>query len=1413
MNILDNGIFMAPGKELDQYAKARGLCRLCGQTQTHKRVGRFLKKLRNGWEPITVKGKDGSYLVYKGYCIQPTCYSLDRAKRELGEKSQRQFPDDASLTNSLATYGTKNGRTYSMASRPPAHPCSPFNAGKRKENEASTLSLTSASNLSDDDSYRQYSIVSGLTAQTGAQVPASIDASGPGYRAPVLPVKQILDTYVEDPDESVLNLSNVELFEQNIASVLTALRNKKLSTGKVSLDMLMADKCKLGGNRLVKLFEGLLEEGIEVRKLCLRNNSLEKLTGLTNFLRSSTHLTELNLSKNQLKDDGVTVLINAISRNARTRLSKLNLSRNQIWSLSESSRTFFASNQTLTTLNLENNFLRDASVGMLATCISNNENTVLEKLYLGNNAIGKFGAEALSGMLRQNSVLTTLGLTGNEIGDEGAKLLLGALETNGTLQEISGLYANHIANQNLIHDIEKALELRLQNSMSRAFSIPTSPASARVVRMDASINEIAFSPSSQHLWKSNHKSDTPPSEQADDSSNTLSSSSGIDDFDADDISDSTSSSCDDEDGVESLLPFSNIHMATTAASGFVKASNYRGAMEALDLATPSQHTRLVEGSESGLGDLKTFCLRANGTEEVGFEAIAFTDTNGKLASSVQDGPLVEVFETGVEVSMSPPRNGNDGIPTTRFALEKEIVACKEALSTSDTIEDRTSKKDRIALRKRLLKLIPLRKTLPSRQELEQRIAEIDMTLSSKRRVGNQDMKRKLEEEKRKLQNSLQAEIAEESGTATITAPPMSSFAGIGSEVKQRVAPTPAGRRALPSNPVDRLTLFHAAPLSYVDQNSNERHVLPLLDFDYESRVLQQALKDAERIGARIEVEHEIATTDRLSAFFAQGGRRLLHLSCHGHPDWLALENGFGDMQPLFVEDLKSFIAAGGSKLDFVFISACHSLPAGKAFLEAGVPHVVCARQDAKFRDEACAEFARCFYRALACNKTLQQAFNMAKEAVRVSPLVKDAKIESSKFLLLPDKGPQSSYHDVDVFFADDRPTKGLSGSQSPPTRILQRVPTTFIGREEEMYRILEALRCTDLVQVTGSKGSGKATLIAAVAKYIEQRRKSFMLDEILWMPNDAVEDHDSLAKLVEKAMSLLSSAKGSVKSLGSYREIRSKVLQGMHGKRLLLVVDARDMTSSVAIRNLEQFLKDLLHACSIKILLVGDTNLKAARVPFRTIEIGPLDFETSAFLFSRLVHSGRFSAPELSKILVPKLHTEYPYPLKRNTLIFEKIGQGIPADIEQASADMTEKDLLELVRIAQRPVPRVTTRAALEEEIQRRLSEEAIALRKKHYLRARDLRDLIDEMQGLRQYLRTVDELSTEVSSLKESLEKATKTRNYDSANNIQKRVESLEKQMEKETRWRKQYHDDQFDRITAKAKNFRQRGGRRASA
>eukprot|EP00957_Ditylum_brightwellii_P203675 15335739-Ditylum_brightwellii.AAC.1 len=134
----------------------------------------------------------------------------------------------------------------------------------------------------------------------------------------------------------------------------------------------------------------------------------------------------------------------------------------------------------------------------------------------------------------------------------------------------------------------------------------------------------------------------------------------------------------------------------------------------------------------------------------------------------------------------------------------------------------------------------------------------------------------------------------------------------------------------------------------------------------------------------------------------------LHFSGHGHPNYLTFEDFSGGLHWLGVDNLKNLISSGvkggGAPFKFVFVSACHSGLAGRTFVSAGVPHVVCCHQESELMDSAALAFTRAFYLALAVGRTVKDSFEIGKQAVNVSPTVPNSEEEMKKFVLLPEDG-------------------------------------------------------------------------------------------------------------------------------------------------------------------------------------------------------------------------------------------------------------------------------------------------------------------------------------------------------------------------------------------------------------------------
>lgn len=97
------------GNALLEYAQQKGLCSKCVQHVTHKRARKRLGMLRYAaeWVPLTMKDdQEGNFTVYKGYCLQPTCWTLQEVQVILGER-----PMHRSLSRGKARTTTTPTRT------------------------------------------------------------------------------------------------------------------------------------------------------------------------------------------------------------------------------------------------------------------------------------------------------------------------------------------------------------------------------------------------------------------------------------------------------------------------------------------------------------------------------------------------------------------------------------------------------------------------------------------------------------------------------------------------------------------------------------------------------------------------------------------------------------------------------------------------------------------------------------------------------------------------------------------------------------------------------------------------------------------------------------------------------------------------------------------------------------------------------------------------------------------------------------------------------------------------------------------------------------------------------------------------------------------------------------------------------
>ena len=616
-----------------------------------------------------------------------------------------------------------------------------------------------------------------------------------------------------------------------------------------------------------------------------------------------------------------------------------------------------------------------------------------------------------------------------------------------------------------------------------------------------------------------------------------------------------------------------------------------------------------------------------------------------------------------------------------------------------------------------------------------------------------------------------------------------------------------------STPFDRLTVFQSAPLAFFDRETSKHNPIPLYDYAFEADLIQDSL--SKTIGAKIEVNFEPATIDGFSAFFREKRSRALHLSSFGHTEHVDFENGVGGLYPLPMESLKRLMSLVGGELQFVFVHSHHARAIGEAFVDAGIPHVVCCQRDERFRDPLSGEFLQAFYRALASNKGLKQAFTAALNAVRASPLAKNARRVLDRFCLLPESPNNQYYHNMPVFFAGPVP-------QRPPpndphlagrTAHLPRMPQHFIGREVDMYEIIEALRADDIIRVGGSPGNGKDSVVSAVCHYMLQRQDAFSLDEIFWLPppEGVVADEDTLYGDLCLAMRLMNAdTKGVNWDDEENMECRERIELELEDMKCLIVIDDRGFKDRSQQELLEKFLSHLLNAgTGSKVLIVtskgsdefstvSGMSMATGRTGTgeeSTIEIGPLNFKSTALLFGGIckfiTSSGcpaAHSAQEFAELLEPPCVADQVAGgndkiSERRFDLFKRMGNGYPSKVVTAATNVRKKQFIELIGIANRPEVRVDSLGQLELEMHRLSSQKQKAIRESNFLRATNLEVVLEELDEMREEFPSLEDLQNQEKIMKKELTNAVANRQYDAANELKKDMLALKKKIMKERR------------------------------
>lgn len=205
---------------------------------------------------------------------------------------------------------------------------------------------------------------------------------------------------------------------------------------------------------------------------------------------------------------------------------------------------------------------------------------------------------------------------------------------------------------------------------------------------------------------------------------------------------------------------------------------------------------------------------------------------------------------------------------------------------------------------------------------------------------------------------------------------------------------------------------------------------------------------------------------------------------------LLLEDEQGMSDYFFEKDLKYMIEMSKNTFEVVFVSSCYSQFAGEVFLNAGAKHVICIRSGERISDKASLRFSRVFYETLFVkNYNVCTAFHIAKE--EINKVINAT--EANKFVLLvqPEKrvkGRQARGHQCKAISNFKEGTLKCLDHKATFDSIPSKVEG-FVGRQQEMYEIINLLEQNRLVSILGPPGIGKTSISRNLANYVKDRRK------------------------------------------------------------------------------------------------------------------------------------------------------------------------------------------------------------------------------------------------------------------------------------------------------------------------------------
>ncbi|MEM8963024.1 MAG: CHAT domain-containing protein, partial [Acidobacteriota bacterium] len=271
----------------------------------------------------------------------------------------------------------------------------------------------------------------------------------------------------------------------------------------------------------------------------------------------------------------------------------------------------------------------------------------------------------------------------------------------------------------------------------------------------------------------------------------------------------------------------------------------------------------------------------------------------------------------------------------------------------------------------------------------------------------------------------------------------------------------------------------------------------------QERELQNILDAVEGARRRENVEVrilEVGSPGQIGAAFERDAYHVLHLSCHGRPGMLELENEDGEPERVTATELLAPIKKTGRLVPLVFLNCCHgavndgdTASLASELLRAGVPSVL-AMQTA-VSDHYASQLARAFYQHLAARDTPRptRALAAARRELELARRQAIAQGQANPVATQPEAATATLFLTGDDAVLMNPSLDGVPLQSPPVYEVSGPVPQLriddLIGRRKELRETLGIFRDPSRqvagVALTGIGGVGKS----AVAGRVMQRLK------------------------------------------------------------------------------------------------------------------------------------------------------------------------------------------------------------------------------------------------------------------------------------------------------------------------------------